>query len=143
MTAAATGHSSASRTSSRRIRRGGASTSTATSARPPRCPRGSTRLPAPGGPAAVSAGLTGAAGPLGVPLDGDGQNDPHDIPKLLAKLDEGYAAVSGRRRAREEKFVTRVLPSWVASRLVALATRVPVYDCGCGLKAYRREVVAG
>jgi glycosyltransferase involved in cell wall biosynthesis len=93
--------------------------------------------------AALSAGFDSARGPVVVTLDGDGQNDPHDIPKLLAKLDEGYDAVSGRRRAREEKFVTRVLPSWVANRLIAVATRVPVYDCGCGLKAYRREVLAG
>jgi glycosyltransferase involved in cell wall biosynthesis len=93
--------------------------------------------------AALSAGFDAARGPVVVTLDGDGQNDPHDIPTLLAKLDEGYDAVSGRRRAREEKFVTRVLPSWVANRLIAIATRVPVHDCGCGLKAYRREVVAG
>jgi glycosyltransferase involved in cell wall biosynthesis len=93
--------------------------------------------------AALSAGFEAARSPVVVTLDGDGQNDPHDIPKLLAKLDEGYDTVSGRRRAREGKFVTRVLPSWVANRLIALATRVPVYDCGCGLKAYRREVVAG
>jgi glycosyltransferase involved in cell wall biosynthesis len=93
--------------------------------------------------AALSAGFDSARGPVVVTLDGDGQNDPHDIPKLLAKLEEGYDAVSGRRRAREGSFVTRVLPSWVANRLIAVATRVPVYDCGCGLKAYRRQLVAG
>jgi glycosyltransferase involved in cell wall biosynthesis len=93
--------------------------------------------------AALSAGFDSARGPVVVTLDGDGQNDPHDIPKLLAKLDEGYDAVSGRRRAREETFLTRVLPSWVANRLIAVATRVPVYDCGCGLKAYRHQLVAG
>jgi glycosyltransferase involved in cell wall biosynthesis len=92
--------------------------------------------------AALSAGFNLARGEVIVTLDGDGQNDPHDIPALLAKLEEGCDAVSGRRRAREEAFLSRVLPSWVANRLIAVATRVPVYDCGCGLKAYRRELVA-
>jgi hypothetical protein len=93
--------------------------------------------------AALSAGFSTARGDVVVTLDGDGQNDPHDIPKLIAKLDEGYDAVSGRRVAREEAFAARVLPSWLANRLIALCTGVPVYDCGCGLKAYRRELVAG
>ncbi len=92
---------------------------------------------------ALSAGFEAARGDVVVTLDGDGQNDPADIPKLLAKLSEGYDVVSGRRRAREEAFLSRVLPSWVANRLIVLATGVPVYDCGCGLKAYRRAVVAG
>src|SRR5262249_34681180 len=93
--------------------------------------------------AALSAGFDAARGDIVVTLDGDGQNDPADIPKLLAKLAEGYDAVSGRRLKREEAFFTKVLPSWVANRLIVLATGVPVYDCGCGLKAYRRDVVAG
>ena len=93
--------------------------------------------------AALSAGFEVARGELVVTLDGDGQNDPADIPKLLAKLSDRVDVVSGRRRAREETFLTRVLPSWVANRLIAVATGVPVYDCGCGLKAYRRAVVAG
>jgi hypothetical protein len=92
---------------------------------------------------ALSAGFEAARGDIVVTLDGDGQNDPGDIPKLLARLAEGLDAVSGRRRAREGAFVSRVLPSWVANRLIAIATGVPVYDCGCGLKAYRRAVVAG
>ena len=93
--------------------------------------------------AALSAGFATARGDVVITLDGDGQNDPHDIPKLLAKLDEGFDAVSGRRQQRREAFFTRVLPSWVANTLIARATRVPVYDCGCGLKAYRRELLAG
>ena len=93
--------------------------------------------------AALSAGFNTARGQVVVTLDGDGQNDPHDIPTLLARLDQGYEAVSGRRRAREEAFLSRVLPSWVANRLIAVATGVPVHDCGCGLKAYRRGLVAG
>lgn len=93
--------------------------------------------------AALSAGFNTARGQVIVTLDGDGQNDPHDILTLLTRLDQGCDAVSGRRRARDGAFLSRVLPSWVANRFIALATGVPVYDCGCGLKAYRREVVAG
>lgn len=93
--------------------------------------------------AALSAGFAHARGHVVVTLDGDGQNDPHDIPRLLALLERGYDVVSGRRLTREEPFVTRVLPSKIANALIARATGVPVYDCGCGLKAYRRHVVAG
>jgi glycosyltransferase involved in cell wall biosynthesis len=93
--------------------------------------------------AAISAGLNTVVGDIVVTMDGDGQNDPHDVPKLLEALDHGYDAVSGRREQRKETFVTRVLPSLVANRLIALATGVPVYDCGCGLKAYRRRLVEG
>jgi glycosyltransferase involved in cell wall biosynthesis len=93
--------------------------------------------------AAISAGFNAARGAVVVTLDGDGQNDPGDIPKLLAALDRGHDAVSGRRLGRKEAFFSRVLPSRVANRLIVLATGVPVYDCGCGLKAYRRELVTG
>jgi len=93
--------------------------------------------------AALSAGFEVARGDVVITLDGDGQNNPADIPRLLATLSDRVDVVSGRRRAREEAFLTKVLPSWVANRLIAAATGVPVYDCGCGLKAYRRAVVAG
>ena len=93
--------------------------------------------------AALSAGFEVARGDVVVTLDGDGQNNPADIPRVLAALSDRVDVVSGRRRAREEAFLTKVLPSWVANRLIAVATGVPVYDCGCGLKAYRRAVVAG
>jgi glycosyltransferase involved in cell wall biosynthesis len=93
--------------------------------------------------AALSAGFAQARGRIVVTLDGDGQNDPADIPALLAQLDPGADVVSGRRRERKEAFLTRVLPSRVANWLIARLTGVPVHDCGCGLKAYRREVVAG
>jgi hypothetical protein len=92
--------------------------------------------------AALSAGFQTARGDVVVTLDGDGQNDPRDIPMLLGKLAQRYDVVSGRRTARHGAFLTRVLPSWVANHLIVLATGVPVHDCGCGLKAYRREVVA-
>ena len=90
---------------------------------------------------ALSAGFATAEGDVVVTMDGDGQNDPHDTPKLLARLDEGFDAVSGRRAQRKEDFARRVLPSLVANRLIALATGVPAYDCGCGLKAYRRKLL--
>jgi glycosyltransferase involved in cell wall biosynthesis len=93
--------------------------------------------------AALSAGFAHARGEVVVTLDGDGQNDPADIPRLLARLDPGIDVVSGRRRRRKEGFFLRVLPSWIANRLIVLATGVPVYDCGCGLKVYRRAVLAG
>jgi glycosyltransferase involved in cell wall biosynthesis len=93
--------------------------------------------------AALSAGFEVARGDVVVTLDGDGQNDPADIPRLLAALERGYDVASGRRRHREEAFTTRVLPSRVANWLIVRATGVPVYDCGCGLKAYRRRVLDG
>ena len=93
--------------------------------------------------AALSAGFAHARGAVIVTLDGDGQNDPADIPRLLARLEDGFDVVSGRRVERREAFISRVLPSRIANWLIARATGVPVHDCGCGLKAYRREVVAG
>jgi glycosyltransferase involved in cell wall biosynthesis len=93
--------------------------------------------------AALSAGFAHARGEVVVTLDGDGQNDPAVIPALLAELTPGVDVVSGRRRERKEAFFTRVLPSRIANWLIARATGVPVYDCGCGLKAYRREALAG
>jgi glycosyltransferase involved in cell wall biosynthesis len=93
--------------------------------------------------AALSAGFAHARGAVVVTLDGDGQNDPADIPRLLARLEPGIDVVSGRRRERKEAFFSRVLPSRVANWLIARLTGVPVYDCGCGLKAYRRTLLAG
>ena len=92
--------------------------------------------------AALSAGFAHARGTVVVTLDGDGQNDPADIPRLLARLEPGIDVVSGRRRERKEAFLSRVLPSRVANWLIARLTGVPVYDCGCGLKVYRRAVLA-
>jgi glycosyltransferase involved in cell wall biosynthesis len=94
--------------------------------------------------AALSAGFSCARGRILLTLDGDLQNDPADLPRLLAHLETGgYRAVSGWRRRRQEAFSTRVLPSLVANRMIAMVTGVPSRDNGCGLKAYRREVVAG
>ncbi len=93
--------------------------------------------------AALSAGFQHAWGQVIVTLDGDGQNDPRDIPLLLAKMREGYPVVTGWRRKRQEGYWLRVLPSFLANRLIAWVTGIPIHDCGCGLKAYRRNMLAG
>jgi len=90
--------------------------------------------------AAVQAGIDHRRGDILVFLDGDMQNDPHDIPHLLQKIDEGYDVVSGWRRDRRDD-LTRVLPSRVANWIIAHVTGVPLSDFGCTLKAYRREVI--
>jgi glycosyltransferase involved in cell wall biosynthesis len=91
---------------------------------------------------ALSAGLHQARGDVIVTLDGDGQNDPADIPRLLAALRErNLHAVSGRRVNRQEGYWIRVLPSRIANALIVRVTGIPVHDCGCGLKAYRRSAV--
>jgi glycosyltransferase involved in cell wall biosynthesis len=89
---------------------------------------------------ALAAGMERARFPILVTLDADLQNDPADIPRLLARLDEGYDVVSGWRRERHDA-LRRRLPSVIANRLIAWATRVPLHDTGCTLKAYRREIV--
>jgi glycosyltransferase involved in cell wall biosynthesis len=91
--------------------------------------------------AALMAAIQNSTGAVVIPMDGDGQNDPADIPRLLAKLDEGYDVVSGWRVARRDDALTRRLPSLVANRLISALLRVPLHDYGCTLKAYRREVV--
>lgn len=92
--------------------------------------------------AALSAGFHAARGDIIITLDGDGQNDPADIPKLLAALGRpGLLAVSGRRVDRQEDALRRVWPSRLANYLIARVTGLPARDCGCGLKAYRREAL--
>jgi glycosyltransferase involved in cell wall biosynthesis len=93
--------------------------------------------------AAMSAGFDYARGEIIVTMDGDLQNDPADIPRLLAKLEEGYDIAAGWRRDRQDPFLTRRLPSLVANRLISLTTKVKLHDYGCTLKAFRREVLAG
>src|SRR5262249_18810535 len=82
-------------------------------------------------------------GELLIPSDGDRQNDPADIPRLLQALDAGYDVVSGWRKDRQDAFLSRKLPSWVANRLVARLSGVALHDFGCTLKAYRRRVLEG
>lgn len=90
--------------------------------------------------AALSAGFAYAHGDVVVTMDGDLQNDPSDIPSLLAKIEEGYDVVSGWRVARKDKFLTRRVPSICANWLISRITGVKLHDYGCTLKAYRREV---
>jgi glycosyltransferase involved in cell wall biosynthesis len=91
--------------------------------------------------AALMAAIQNSSGDVIIPMDGDGQNDPADIPRLIAKLAEGYDVVSGWRTSRRDAALTRRLPSIVANRLISALLRVPLHDYGCTLKAYRREVV--
>ncbi len=93
--------------------------------------------------AALAAGFDNARGGVIVAMDGDGQNDPDDVPRLLAKMDEGYDVVSGWRKDREDRFLSRRLPSLFANRLISLATGTRLHDYGCTLKAYRRSILAG
>jgi glycosyltransferase involved in cell wall biosynthesis len=93
--------------------------------------------------AAMAAGFNAATGRVVVPMDGDLQNDPADIPRLLAKIDEGYDVVSGWRKERNDTFVNRKLPSMIANALISRLTGVHLHDYGCTLKAYRREILDG
>jgi len=92
--------------------------------------------------AAMAAGFNFARGYAIVTLDGDLQNDPADIPMLLAKLEEGYDLVSGWRKNRQDAALTRLLPSKIANWLIAQITDVRLHDYGCSLKAYRSELIA-
>lgn len=90
---------------------------------------------------ALLAGISKARGEVFVSIDGDYQNDPAYIPVILDELAKGYRVVSGRRRQRVANLWSRLLPSQIANGLIRVVTGVPVHDCGCGLKAYRREVL--
>jgi len=91
--------------------------------------------------AAMMAGFDHACGDIIVPIDADMQNDPADIPRLLAKLDEGYDVVSGWRQNRQDAAIRRNFVSRVANRLISRLSGVHLHDYGCSLKAYRREVI--
>jgi glycosyltransferase involved in cell wall biosynthesis len=91
--------------------------------------------------AAFSAGFDFARGSIIFTMDGDLQNDPSDIPLLLEKMNEGYDIVSGWRKNRQDRFITRRLPSIIANSLISWVTGVKLHDYGCSLKAYREEVV--
>ncbi len=92
--------------------------------------------------AAMSAGFDAAHGEVIVPMDGDLQNDPEDIPRLLEKISEGYDVVSGWRKERQDKLLSRRLPSMLANRLISRMTGVHLHDYGCTLKAYKRDVLS-
>ena len=93
--------------------------------------------------AAIAAGLDYSQGEIIVLLDADMQNDPADIPMMLAKLDEGYDLVSGWRKQRKDNAVTRNFPSALANWLISRVTGVHLHDYGCTLKVYRRDVLEG
>ncbi len=90
---------------------------------------------------AMTAGIDHARGKIIITMDGDLQNDPGDIPQLLKKIDGGYDIVVGWRHKRQDKLITRKIPSIVANYLIGKVTGVPIKDNGCSLKAYRAEIV--
>jgi len=91
--------------------------------------------------AAIAAGVEHAQGEIIVTMDGDGQNDPWDIPRLLERLEVGYDVVSGWRRNRKDPFLNKRFPSAMANRLISWLTGVRLHDYGCTLKAYRRDIL--
>jgi dolichol-phosphate mannosyltransferase len=91
--------------------------------------------------AAMAAGIDAAKGKILIPMDADLQNDPVDIGRLLEKLDEGFDVVSGWRKNRQDKLLTRKIPSWIANRIISKIGGVKLHDYGCSLKAYRRDVL--
>ncbi len=90
---------------------------------------------------AMVAGIENARGETIITMDGDLQNDPADIPAFLREIEAGNDMVVGYRVARQDKFLSRKLPSWIANRLIGWVTNVPIKDNGCSLKAYRRGVI--
>ncbi|UCE05481.1 MAG: glycosyltransferase family 2 protein [bacterium] len=91
--------------------------------------------------AAMAAGFDAAKGEYVFALDGDLQNDPKDIPRLLEKLEEGYDVVSGWRKDRKDKLIIRKIPSRIANKLICMVTGVHLHDTGCSLKAFRSEII--
>jgi glycosyltransferase involved in cell wall biosynthesis len=89
----------------------------------------------------MAAGFAHARGRIICPLDADRQNDPADIPAMVEKMKEGYDIVSGWRKDRQDKFITRRIPSMLANGLISRITGVRLHDFGCTLKAYSREVI--
>lgn len=93
--------------------------------------------------AAMMAGFDHAVGGVIIPMDGDNQNDPADIPRMLEKINEGYDVVSGWRKDRQDNALQRNIPSIMANRLISRVSGVSLHDFGCSLKAYRAEVIKG
>ncbi|MGR9053939.1 MAG: glycosyltransferase family 2 protein [Gammaproteobacteria bacterium] len=93
--------------------------------------------------AAMMAGIDYASGQVIIPIDADLQNDPEDIPRLLAKLDEGYDVCSGWRKNRKDNALRRNLPSRIANGIISKISGVHLHDYGCSLKAYKKDVIKG
>jgi glycosyltransferase involved in cell wall biosynthesis len=91
--------------------------------------------------AAMSAGFDYARGRVIITMDGDLQNDPHDIPRLIEKINEGFDVVTGWRYERKDAFVSRRLPSIIANKIISWTTGVALHDYGCTLKAFRKEII--
>ena len=92
---------------------------------------------------AMMAGFDFASGDIIISMDGDRQNDPTDIPRMLEKIEQGYSVVSGWRKDRKDKALTRILPSKIANWLISYISHVKLHDYGCSLKAYKKEVIKG
>jgi glycosyltransferase involved in cell wall biosynthesis len=90
--------------------------------------------------AAFDAGFRAASGEIVATLDGDLQNDPHDIPAMIAKLDEGFDMVAGWRRKRSDAMILRKIPSRIANWVIRKVTGTRIHDLGCSLRLYRREI---
>ncbi|SMF10937.1 glycosyltransferase family 2 protein [Pseudogulbenkiania subflava] len=93
--------------------------------------------------AAMMAGVDYAEGHVIIPMDGDLQNDPQDIPRLLEKLEQGFDVVSGWRQDRKDNPINRTLPSRVANGIISYVSGVHLHDYGCSLKAYRKDIIKG
>lgn len=91
--------------------------------------------------AAMAAGIDHSNGKAIITIDADGQNDPHDIHRLLEKFSEGYDCVSGRRLNRKDKFISRKLPSLLANWIIKKVTKLDIHDFGCTLKIYDGELL--
>ena len=91
--------------------------------------------------AAIQAGFDHAKGDIVIPMDGDLQNDPKDIPMLIEKINEGYDVVSGWRKIRSDKKFTRIIPSKIANMIISKISGIHLHDYGCTLKAYRKEIL--
>jgi len=93
--------------------------------------------------AAMMAGFDFASGQIIIPMDGDGQNDPRDIPKMLEVIESGYDVCSGWRKDRQDNAMQRNMPSIMANKLISWVSGVKLHDFGCSLKAYRSEIIKG
>ena len=91
--------------------------------------------------AAMMAGFNYSSGDIIVPMDGDLQNDPQDIPRLIKKINQGFDVCSGWRKERKDNKLKRTLPSKIANRIISLFSGVKLHDYGCSLKAYKKEVI--
>ena len=91
--------------------------------------------------AAMAAGFDNSKGEILITLDGDLQNDPNDIPKLISHINEGYDLICGWRYDRQDKLINRLIPSKIANKLIAQVTGLKLHDYGCSLKAFTKEII--